>query len=80
MIIVAIAAWALTVSIVILGVNAGATIWFYMEPLQETVPDPTTYYVAATAGFMALFLSLVVSVGVTVHAARCSVTRSARLI
>ena len=38
----------------------------------DTVPDPASYYVAAAAGFLALFLSLVVSVGVTVHAARCN--------
>ncbi|MET3952342.1 hypothetical protein [Arthrobacter sp. UYEF36] len=80
MVILAVAAWLLTGMIAILGVSAGATIWVYMEPLVDTVPDPASYFVAAAAGFLALFLSLVVSVGVTVHAARCNASRKARSI
>lgn len=37
-------------------------------------------YVAAAAGFLALFLTLVVSVGVTVHAASCRASGKARSI
>ena len=70
MIILAIAAWVLTGFIAVLGVTAGATIWVYMEPVVDTVPESTSYFVAATAGFLALFLSLAVSVGITVHAVR----------
>lgn len=77
MIVLATAAWSLTFVIAILGVSAGATIWFYMEPVVDSVPDPASYYVAATAGFLALLLSVVVSVGVTVHAGRCSASRKA---
>jgi hypothetical protein len=73
MVILAISAWVLTGAIALLGVSAGSTIWFYMEPVVDTVPDPASYYVAAAAGLLALLLSLIVSVGVTVHAARCSV-------
>ncbi|MET4136726.1 hypothetical protein [Pseudarthrobacter sp. PvP090] len=80
MVILAITAWVLTGVIALLGVNAGSTIWFYMEPVVDTVPDPASYYVAAAAGFLALFLSLVVSVGVTVHAARCNASGKARSI
>ena len=76
MVILAITAWVLTGLIALLGVSAGSTIWFYMEPVVDTVPDPASYYVAA-AGFLALFLSLVVSVGVTVHAARCTASGKA---
>lgn len=72
MVILAIAAWVLTGVIALLGVSAGSTIWFYMEPVVDTVPDPASYYVAAAAGFLALFLSFGVSVGVTVHAAQCN--------
>jgi hypothetical protein len=39
--------------------------------------SPASYYVAAAAGFLALLLSLLVSVGATVHAARCSTSRKA---
>lgn len=75
--IVAVAAWVLTGLIAILGVNAGATIWFYREPLVDAVPDPGSYFVAVTTGFLALLLSLVVSITVTVHAARCNAGRRA---
>lgn len=72
MIVLAIAAWALTGLIALFGISASATIWFYMEPVVDSVPDPASYFVAVVAGFLTLFLSLAVSVGVTVHAARCS--------
>ena len=72
MVILAILAWILTGLIALLGVSAGATIWFYMEPVVDTVPDPASYSVAASAGFLALFLSVAVSIGLTVHAARCN--------
>lgn len=74
--IIAVAAWVLTGLIAILGLNAGTTIWFYMEPVVDTVPDPISYYVAATAGFLALLLSLTVSIGATIHAARCNASRN----
>lgn len=74
--IIAIAAWVLTGLIAILGLNAGRTIWFYMEPVVDTVPDPASYYVAVTAGFLAVLLSLAVSIGATIHAIRCNVSRS----
>jgi hypothetical protein len=76
-VILAITACVLTGVIVLLGVSAGSTIWFYMEPVVDTMPDPAIYYVAAAAGFLALFLSLVVSVGVNVHAARCNASEKA---
>lgn len=72
MLVLAIVAWNLTFLIAVLGISAAATLWFYMEPVVDSVPDPASYYVAAAAGFLALLLSLTVSVGVTVHAARCS--------
>ena len=77
MVILAIAAWVLTGLIALLGVTAGATIWSYMEPVVDKAPEPGSYFVAVAAGFLALFFSLVVSVGATVHAARCSASRNA---
>lgn len=77
MVILAIAAWVSTGLIALLGVSAGATIWFYMEPVVDSVPDPASYFVAVTAGFLALILSFSVSVGITVHAARCVAGRQA---
>jgi hypothetical protein len=79
LIILAIAAWVLTGLIAVLGVTAGATIWAYMEPVVDTVPKPASYFVAATVGFLALFLSLIVSVAITVHAAQCNASRNAAL-
>ncbi len=75
-----IAAWLVTGLIVLLGVSAGATIWFYMEPVVDSVPDPASYALAVGAGFLALLLSLAVSLGLTVHAARCRTNRPATLI
>lgn len=76
--IIAVAAWVLTGMIVILGLNTGRTIWFYMEPMVDTVPEPVSYYIAVAAGFMALLLSLAVSIGATVHAIRCNASRNAQ--
>jgi hypothetical protein len=78
--IIAAGAWVLTGLIAILGLNAGRTVWFYMEPVIDTVPNPASYYIAATAGILALFLSLGVSIGVTVHAGGCNTSRSARSV
>ena len=72
LIILAIAAWVLTGLIAVLGVNAGATIWFYMEPVVDSVPDPASYLVAVTVGFLALFLSFMISIAITVHAVQCN--------
>ncbi|MDJ0319920.1 hypothetical protein [Pseudarthrobacter sp. PS3-L1] len=72
--VLAIAAWIVTGLIVLLGVSAGATIWFYMEPVVDSVPDPASYGMAVGAGFLALFLSLAVSLSLTVYAARCRTT------
>jgi hypothetical protein len=79
LIILAIAAWVLTGLIAVLGVTAGATIWVFMEPVVDTVPKPGSYFVAATVGFLALFLSLIVSVAITVHAAQCNASRNTSL-
>lgn len=76
----AITAWLLTGVITLWGVSAGSTIWFYMEPVVDAVPDPASYYVAAASGFLALFLSLVVSIAVTVHAANCRSHEKSRSI
>jgi hypothetical protein len=72
LIVLAIAAWVLTGLIAVFGVTAGATIWFYMEPVVDSVPDPASYFVAVAVGFLALFLSFMISIALTVHAARCN--------
>ena len=77
LIILASAAWVVTGLIAVLGVTAGATIWAYMEPVVDTVPMPASYFIAASVGFLVLLLSLSVSVGVTVHAARCNASGKA---
>ncbi|MGV8857310.1 hypothetical protein [Rhodoglobus sp.] len=64
-----VATWLLPVAILILGVNAGATIWVYMEPQMDTVPAPETYGIAFWAGVAALLLSVLVAVGISIQVA-----------
>ncbi|MFB9651926.1 hypothetical protein [Pseudarthrobacter oxydans] len=78
LVILAIAAWVLTGLIAVLGVTAGATIWFYMEPVVDSVPDPASYFVAVTVGFLALFLSFMISIAITVHAVQCNARQNIR--
>lgn len=67
-----IATWAVTTSIAVFGVSAAATIWFYMEPVMESVPDPVSYAVSVCSGLLALVLSAAVSVAISIHLVRCS--------
>ncbi|EAR25382.1 hypothetical protein A20C1_03926 [marine actinobacterium PHSC20C1] len=64
-----IAAWFLPVAILVLGVNAGATIWFYLEPQMDASPAPDSYGVAFWSGVVALLLSVLVAVGISIQVA-----------
>ncbi|WP_343924259.1 hypothetical protein [Rhodoglobus aureus] len=64
-----VATWLVPAVIVVLGINTGATIWYYMEQQMGLVPDPSTYYVAAVSGLVALVLSVIVAVGISIHVA-----------
>jgi hypothetical protein len=64
--------WVVTALIAVLGVNAGATIWYYQEPVIDAVPEPASYFLAAYSGIAVLSLSFIVSVAVTVHVGRCA--------
>jgi|GEM_PF-4297380 len=71
-----IATWGVTAMIVVFGVNAGATIWFYTERAMGTEPmgappEPASYFVAAYSGIVVLVLSLAVSIGVTIRLLQC---------
>jgi hypothetical protein len=68
--------WVVTALIAFLGVNAGATIWYYQEPVVDAVPEPASYFLAAYSGIAVLALSFIVSVAVTVHVARRTTTRT----
>ncbi len=57
--------WLVTVLIAMLGIGAGQTIWFYAEPVVDTQPMPTSYFVAAYAGLAALAVSFITSVMAT---------------
>ncbi|MET3721183.1 MULTISPECIES: hypothetical protein [unclassified Arthrobacter] len=65
------AAWTVAALIAVLGVTAWQTICYYMEPVADTIADPGSYSLAAYSGLLALALSVAVSVGITLHAARC---------
>jgi len=62
-------AWLLPIAILVLGVNSGATIWVYMEPQMDTIPAPETYGIAFWAGVVALLLSVLVAIGISIHVA-----------
>lgn len=66
-----IATWAVTTSIAVFGASAAATIWFYVEPVMESVPDPASYAVSVYSGLLALALSAAVSVAISIHLVRC---------
>lgn len=61
----AITSWIVTVLIAILGVMAGQTIWFYQEPLIDSLPMPPSYTVAVLVGLAALVCSLTLSIVAT---------------
>ncbi len=68
--------WLVTALIAVLGVNAGATIWYYQEPVLDAVPEPASYFLAAYSGMAVLALSFAVSVAVTVHVWLCANIRT----
>jgi hypothetical protein len=67
-----IGAWLLPVAILTLGVNVGVTMWIYMEPQMDTIPTPDAYGVAFWAGVVALLLSVLVAVGISIQVATSS--------
>jgi hypothetical protein len=62
-----IAAWLVPVAILILGVNVGATIWTYQEPLMDVIPAPDAFGIAFWSGVVALLLSVAVAVGISIQ-------------
>ena len=62
----AIASWIVTALITALGVAVGQTIWFYQEPLIDTLPEPASYLAAVILGVAALAGSASVSILATV--------------
>ena len=41
----------------------------YMEPQMDTIPAPETYGIAFWAGVVALLLSVLVAIGISIHVA-----------
>lgn len=60
--IVAIISWGVTILVVALGVTVGQTLWFYIEPVMQTVDTPPSYGIAATVGIALFVFSLILSV------------------
>ncbi|TQO21150.1 hypothetical protein FB472_2821 [Rhodoglobus vestalii] len=71
-----VAVWLLPAVLVVLGINTGATIWYYMEPQMGSMPDPSTYFIAVVSGFVALALSVLVAVGISIYVATVSAAES----
>lgn len=70
----AVVSWIVTALIGVLGTTAARTIWFYQEPVVDTVVQPNSYFTAAISGLIVLVLSLLLSCALTVAAGR-SATR-----
>lgn len=64
--VMAIGSWIVTVLIAALGVAVGQTIWFYQEPLIDTLPQPGSYFTAVMLGLAALAGSAFVSILATI--------------
>jgi hypothetical protein len=60
--------WIITALIAVLGVAAASTIWYFQEPVIDSVAEPSSYFIAAVSGLVVLTLSFLLSCGLTVFA------------
>ena len=76
----AVASWIVTALIAISGINAARTIWYFQEPVVDSVVQPDSYFLAAVCGLLVLALSLLLSCALLLffhHAPPFSNTHSA---
>ncbi|RJT79155.1 hypothetical protein D6T63_11075 [Arthrobacter cheniae] len=68
--------WIVTALIAVLGVTAASTIWYFQEPVVDSVAQPGSYSIAAVSGLVVLMLSFLLSCGLTVLAEQSAKGRS----
>lgn len=68
--------WIVTALIGVLGVTAASTIWYFQEPVLDSVAQPRSYFLAAICGLVVLTLSFLLSCALTALAGRCASGRS----
>lgn len=61
----AVVSWVVTALIAVLGVTAARTIWYFQEPVVDSVAQPDSYFVAAVCGLLVLALSFLLSCALT---------------
>ena len=66
----AVASWLLTALIGFFGLQAWYTIWYYQEPVIDTVSQPGSSIVAVVSGLGLFALSFLFSCAMTVFAGR----------
>ena len=65
--------WLVTALIGVFGLNAARTIWYYQEPVVDSVAQPTNFFIAVVCGLSVLVLSLLLSCALTALAGRFAV-------
>ncbi len=66
----AVASWIVTVLIGVFGMNAWYTIWYYQEPVIDSVAEPDAVGIAVACGLGVLALSVLLSGALSILAAR----------
>lgn len=61
----AVVSWIVTALIAVLGVAAARTIWYFQEPVVDSVAQPDSYFIAAICGLLVLALSFLLSCALT---------------
>lgn len=65
--------WLVTALIGVFGINAAWTIWYFQEPVVDSVARPTSYFIAVVCGLSVLVLSLLLSCALIALAGRFAV-------
>ena len=66
----AVVSWIVTVLIGVFGMNAWYTIWYYQEPVIDSVAEPDAFGIAVACGLGVLALSVLLSGALSIVAAR----------
>lgn len=72
----AVVSWIVTVFIGVFGLNAWYTIWYYQEPVIDSVAEPDGFLVAVICGLGVLALSFLLSCALTILAGRVHTSRN----
>jgi Mg2+ and Co2+ transporter CorA len=66
----AVVSWIVTVLTGVFGMNAWYTIWYYQEPVIDSVAEPDAFGIAVACGLGVLALSVLLSGALSILAAR----------